>query len=140
MYRVGTSDFCRADDGRDIEVAIDAARRTNTDLLIREPDVQRVFIGFRVHRDRSDAELSARNDDTESDLAAIRDEDLLEHSRLVKGLPCRSRQEGNEPGRRIARVRGAGPHDGPDSNRYMPGLGARPSCADASRFSRVLLA
>jgi hypothetical protein len=41
--------------------------------------VERVLVGFGVHRDGLDAELAARIDDAHRDLAAVGDQDFLEH-------------------------------------------------------------
>ena len=79
MDRVGAGDLGGADDGRHVQVAVEAARRADADVLVGEPHVQRVLVGLGVHGDGLDAELAARADDPQGNLAAIRDQDLVEH-------------------------------------------------------------
>ena len=79
MDRVGAGDLRGADDRRHAQVAVGAARRPDADVLVGEPDVQRVLVGLGVDRDRLDAELAAGADDAQRDLAAVGDQDLLEH-------------------------------------------------------------
>jgi hypothetical protein len=85
---VGTGDLRGAEHGRHAQVAVRAARRTDADILVGEPDVERVLVGLGVHRDRLDAELPARDDHAQRDLPAIGDQDLLEHQ---VGLMANSR-------------------------------------------------
>ena len=77
--RVGAGDLRRADDRRHVEVALGRPRRPDADVLVGEPDVQRVLVGLRVDGHGLDAHLPARQDDAQRDLAAVRDQDLLEH-------------------------------------------------------------
>ena len=88
VNRIGAGDFGGADDGRHVQVAVGAARRTDADVLVREAHVERILVGLRIHRDGLDAELAARVDDAQSDFAAIRDQDFLEH--MYAGLESRS--------------------------------------------------
>jgi hypothetical protein len=60
------------------EVALGGRPRTDQVGLVRDPDVQRVAVGLRVDRDRSDPELAERPEDPDGDLAAVRDEDFGE--------------------------------------------------------------
>ena len=62
-----------------LEVGLARRRRADADVVVGEAHVQRLAIGLRVHGDRLDAELAARADDAQRDLAAIRDQDFLEH-------------------------------------------------------------
>ena len=73
------------------EVALRRRRRAHADGLVGPGDVQRRGVGRRVHRDGADAELAAGADDADGDLAAIGDEDLVEHGRrlLEPGLTGR---------------------------------------------------
>ena len=80
MDRVGAGDLRGADDRRDAQVAVGAARRADADVLVGEPHVQRVLVGLGVDRDGLDAELAAGADDPQGDLAAVGDEDFLEHA------------------------------------------------------------
>ena len=61
MDRVGAGDFRGADDRRHVQVAVGAARRADADVLVGEPDVQRVLVGLRVDGDGLDAQLAARD-------------------------------------------------------------------------------
>jgi hypothetical protein len=90
MNGVGAGDFRGADDGWDAEIAFGASRRADADIFVGEPDVQRVLIGLGVHRDRLDSELAARVDDAQRNLAAVGDQDLLEHGYLARIANSRS--------------------------------------------------
>ena len=79
MDGVGAGDFGGADDRRHVQVAVGAARRADADVLVGEPDVQGVLVGLGVDGDRLDAQLAAGEDDAQRDLAAVGDQDLLEH-------------------------------------------------------------
>ena len=79
MNRFGAGDLAGGDQGRNVEIAFARLRRTDADALVGELDMHGVGIGGRVHGDSRDAELLARPQDTQGDLAAIRDQDLVEH-------------------------------------------------------------
>ena len=79
MDRVGAGDLGGADDRRHAQIAVGAARRADADVLVGEADVQRVLVGLGVDGDGLDAELAAGADDAQGDLAAVGDEDFLEH-------------------------------------------------------------
>ena len=51
----------------------------DADVVVGEAHVQRLAVGLGVHGDRLDAELAAGADDAQRDLAAIGDQDFLEH-------------------------------------------------------------
>ena len=96
VNRVCAGNFRGADDRGHVQVALRALRRTDADVFIGEPHVQRVLVGFGVDRDRLDAELPARHDHAQRDLPAVGNEDLLEHvsgpgsrraARRMYGLP-----------------------------------------------------
>src|SRR5690606_31785591 len=63
--RVRVRDFCRADDLRDVEVALLARSWPDADRLIGELEVARIAIRLRVDRDRLDVELPACAEDPE---------------------------------------------------------------------------
>ena len=69
-----------------VQVAVGAARRTDADVLVGEPDVQRVLVRLGIDGDRLDAQLAAGMDDAQRDLAAVGDQDLLEHRAIYAGL------------------------------------------------------
>ena len=65
----------------DDQVGLRSRRRADGNGLVGHLDMQRVAVGLRVDGDRLDAELAGRLDDAAGDLAAIGDQDLLEHAR-----------------------------------------------------------
>ena len=95
MDRVGAGDLGGAQHRRHVEIAVGAPRRTDADVLVGEPDVQRVLVGLGVHRDGLDAELAAGADDAQRDLPAVGDQDFLEH-RSIRS-PSVSGLDGEQP-------------------------------------------
>ena len=83
--RLRVGDLGGADDGRDVEVAVARGRRADAHRLVGEHHVLRVRVGLRMDGDRLDAHFAAGALDAQRDLAAVGDEDLLEH------LGCRGR-------------------------------------------------
>src|SRR5581483_11372778 len=75
--RVG--DLRGADDRRHVEVARRRGWRADADGLIREQHVLQAVIGGGMDRDGLDAELAAGAQDAQSNLAAVGDDDLLQH-------------------------------------------------------------
>ena len=71
MDRVDVRDFGRADDRRNIEIALSGRWRPDADRLVGVPDMQCFAVGFGMHGDGLDAHLLARPDDPARDLAAI---------------------------------------------------------------------
>jgi hypothetical protein len=69
------------DDRLLVEVRVGRGHAADRDRLVRQAGEGRVLVGFRVHGDRRDTELAAGVDDANRDLAAVRDEDLVEHRR-----------------------------------------------------------
>src|SRR6185436_8045873 len=80
--RIRAGDLGGGDDPRDVEIAVLRGGRTDADVLVGVGDVQAVAVGRAEHRDGRDAELTARLDDAQRDLAPVGDQDLLEHPRL----------------------------------------------------------
>ena len=78
MDCVGAGDLGGADDRRNIQVTRRSGSRADAHRLVGEAHVQRAGVDVGVHGDRRDAELAAGADDAQRDLAAVRDEDLLE--------------------------------------------------------------
>ena len=70
----------RADDVRDVEVALAGRRRPDADRLVGEPDDRGLRVGGRVDGHRLDAQLAAGARHAQGDLAAVGDQDLLEHA------------------------------------------------------------
>ncbi len=79
MDGVGAGDLGGADDGGHVQVAVGAARGTDADVLVGEPHVERMLVGFGVHGHGLDAEFAARVNHAQSDFSAVGNQNLLEH-------------------------------------------------------------
>ena len=79
MHGVGAGDLAGGEQRRDVEVAVARGRRADADALVGEPHMHGVGVGGRMHRDRRDAELLAGAQHAQRDLAAVGDQDLVEH-------------------------------------------------------------
>ncbi len=79
MHRVRAGDFAGREQGRNVEIAFARGRRADADALIRELYVHRFGVGGGVDRDGRDAELLARAQHTQRNLAAVCNQDLIEH-------------------------------------------------------------
>jgi hypothetical protein len=94
MDRVRSGDFGGGDDPLDAKLRLACRRRPDADVVVSKPDVQGFAIGFGIDRDRFDPELLASPHNAQRDLAAICDQNLLEHSGKEMGvrpqLPSRS--------------------------------------------------
>ena len=90
VNRVRARNLRRADDGGNVQVAVETPRRSDTHVLVGEPHVQCVLIGLGVDRDGLDTQLAAGPDDSKGDLTAIGDEDLLEHRQATFTAKSRS--------------------------------------------------
>src|SRR5205823_3389900 len=78
--RIGRGDFGGADDGWNMQVTLRRRSRPDAHGLVGEPNVERARVDFGVHGDGLHAELAARAQDAERDLAAVRDENFSEHA------------------------------------------------------------
>src|SRR5690606_17109658 len=88
MHGVGAGDLAGSHDRGDVEVAVLGGVGTDADALVGQPHMHGIGIGGRVHGDGLDAELLARAQDAQRDLAAVGDEDLVEHySMTTSGSP-----------------------------------------------------
>ena len=76
---VGAGDVGGGEDGGDVKVAVAGGRRSDADAFVGETDVHGVGVGGGVDGDGGDAELAACALNTDGDLAAVGDEDFLEH-------------------------------------------------------------
>src|SRR5690606_6000422 len=76
---VGPRDLRRGDDRGDVEVALLRRPRADADGFVREARVDGFAVDVAVDGDGLDAELTARLDDPQRDLATVGDEDLFEH-------------------------------------------------------------
>jgi hypothetical protein len=79
MNRLGSGDLRGGQDRRDVQITVAARRGSDADVLVRELHVEGVGVGGRVHRDRLDPELLAREDHAQGDLSAIGDQYFAEH-------------------------------------------------------------
>ena len=79
MDRVGAGDLAGGEQARNVEIALRRRRRADADALVGEAHVHGVGVGGRMHGDGRDAELLAGALDAQRDLAAVGDQDLVEH-------------------------------------------------------------
>ena len=80
MHGLGAGLPAHLEDALDVEVALGRRRAAEQVRLVGALDVQRVAIELRVDRHGRDAHLAQRAGDADRDLAAIGDQDLLEHA------------------------------------------------------------
>ena len=81
MDRLGAGRLAGVNDLVDHEIGLSRGGRADGDRLIGHFDMKRVLVGFRIDGDGLDAHAARRLDDAAGDLAAVGDEDLLEHRR-----------------------------------------------------------
>ena len=81
-------------DGGHVEVGIARRRRADADALVGQAHMHRLGIGGGMHGDRGDAHLAAGALDPQRDLAAVGDQDFVEHrpgpggySMIISGWP-----------------------------------------------------
>jgi hypothetical protein len=74
MDRVASGAFRDRDDPRGVEVALAGRRGADRIRRVGGADVQRVAVDIAIDGGRADAEVVARADDAERDLATIGDE------------------------------------------------------------------
>ena len=79
MHRVGAGDLAGGKQCRNVEIAVARGRRADAYALVGKPHVHGVLVGGRMHRDRGDAELLAGAQHAQRDLAAVCDQDFVEH-------------------------------------------------------------
>ena len=82
MDRVGAGRLAGVNDLVDDEIGLSRSGRADGDRLVRHFDMERVLVGFRIDGDGLDAHAARRLDDPAGYLAAVGDEDFLEHRRL----------------------------------------------------------
>ena len=81
MHRLGAGFLASVNDAVAAQIAFGRRRRSDQDRLIGLAHMQGLGIGFGIDRDGRDAHPLRGADDTAGDLAAIGDQDLLEHRR-----------------------------------------------------------
>ena len=79
MHGVGAGDLAGGEQRRNVEIAVARGGRADADALVGEPHMHGVLVGGRMHGDRRDAELLAGAQHAQRDLAAVGDQDLVEH-------------------------------------------------------------
>src|SRR5687767_13698260 len=79
MDRLRLGRLCRLDDLLADQVAFACRRRPDMHRLVGHPHMQRLGIRIRINRDRPHAELPRGADDPAGDLAAVCDEEGLDH-------------------------------------------------------------
>ena len=80
MQRVGATRSAGGDDAFEIEVALGCGRRADMDGTVREADMERIAVSIGIDRNGRDVHPTRRPDDAAGDLAAIGDQDALEHA------------------------------------------------------------
>src|SRR5207302_8370349 len=79
MYRIDIANLGCAHDSIDFEIAFRAGRRADANGFVCKLNVQRIHVGFRINRERSNAELLAGANHAQRDLTAISNYDFFEH-------------------------------------------------------------
>ena len=97
--RLGPARPRRRDDPLDVQVALGGRAGPDQPRLVGAPHVQRPAIGLGVDRDRPDPELAQSAEDTDGDLAAVRDEHLAKRHGHGRGSLVR---RGAAPGAGLA--------------------------------------
>jgi len=87
MHRVTAMQEGRGDDVRDVQVAVPWRRPAYAHAVVGHTHRQAIGIGLAVGHHGFDAEFPARPDDPHGDLAAIRDQDPLEHASGLSRAP-----------------------------------------------------
>ena len=82
MHRFGACGFAGFDDFIDEEIALRRRGRSDQNRLIRHFDMERVAVGLGIDRDGGNPHAPGGLDDPAGDLAAIGNQDSLEHRRL----------------------------------------------------------
>ena len=80
---LGTGSLRSVDDLRDVEVRLPRLRRPEEDRLVGVADMQPAPIRLAVDRDGLDPHLVTGSDDPHRDLAAVRDQNLVEEAFLL---------------------------------------------------------
>src|SRR5262249_44620104 len=82
MHRLGAGALAGGDDLVDDEIALGCRRRADRHGLVGHFDVQRVAVGVGIDRNSCDSQAARGLDDPAGDLAAIGDQDTLEHAAI----------------------------------------------------------
>ena len=79
MHRLGAALFAGGDDLLDDQIALSCRRRPDRDGRVGHFHMQRVAVGLGIDRDGSNPHAAGGLDDPASDLAAVGNQDSLEH-------------------------------------------------------------
>ena len=79
MHGLGAGRLARVDDQLGLEVGFRRRRRAEADRFVGHAHVRRAGVGVGINRDRLDAHALRRADHAAGNLAAVGDQDLLEH-------------------------------------------------------------
>ena len=79
MHGVGAGDLAGGENVGDVEIAVFRRRRADADALVGKTHMHGVGVGGGMHGDGRNAELLAGAQDAQRDLAAIGDQDFIEH-------------------------------------------------------------
>jgi hypothetical protein len=88
MHRLGAGPLAGVEDLVDDEVAVCGRGRPNQHGLVGHFDVQRVPIGFGIDGDGFNTQAPRSLDDAAGDLAAIGDQNSLEHAAMDPASPA----------------------------------------------------
>ncbi len=80
MDRLRAAGARRSDDAADVEVALARGRRTQAPRLIGRAHMAGPGIGIRIHRHRAQPEAPRGAEDAAGDLAAVGDQQALDHA------------------------------------------------------------
>ncbi len=86
MDRDRVGDLGGADDRGHVEVGLGRGRTADADGLVGEQHVLQIVVDRGVHRDGLDAHFAAGAQDSQSDFAAVGNDDFIEHRRRVRSL------------------------------------------------------
>ena len=96
MDRIHIADFRRGDDLVNLQVAVDAASRSDAVSFVGECDVHRIGVRFAVDGNRLNSHFATGANDAKGNLTTVGNQNLLKHgytdkgSRLVDGT-CRNK-------------------------------------------------
>ena len=82
MHRLGAALLAGVDDLVDDEIALGSGRRSDRNGLVGHFDVKRIPIGVGIDRDGLDTHPPRSLDDAAGDLAAVGDQNSLEHAAI----------------------------------------------------------
>ncbi len=89
MHRFGAARFAGGDDLVDDQIALRRGRRADQDGVIGHLDMERVAVGFGIDRDGGNPHPAGGLDDAAGDLAAIGNQNSLEHCTDPANRPFR---------------------------------------------------